>query len=147
MMGLALDIVLSPFWPKDLLDSADLQRVARCRDSIYLLADSTVEKRGEDKHSFLITELIAGADAAGFARTSFYSNRHFHDLADADLSDHRGTCSFVDYMDSFLEAHHRVSSSGMTKLRELLFPMLQRIDARFRAGDGVPLLGCVVFRR
>lgn len=147
MMGLALDIVLSPLWPKDALDEADVQRIVRCRDSIYYLADSTIEKDGEDKHSFLITELVAGADAAGFARTSFYSNRHFYDLADTDLATQRGTCSFVDYLGSFLEAHHRVSSAGMEQLREHLFPLLQRIDLRFRAGDGVPLLGCVVFRR
>jgi SAM-dependent methyltransferase len=147
MMGLALDIVLSPLWPKEALGSEDLQRITRCRDSIYVLADSTIEKLGEDKHSFLITELIAGANAAGFAHTSFYSNKHFFDLADADLTNLRSSCSFVDYFDSFLEAHHRITPAGMEQIRKLLFPLLQRIDARFRAGDGVPLLGCVVFRR
>lgn len=147
MMGFALDVVLSPLWPKDAIDPADLERITRCRDSIYLLADSTVEKNGEDKHSFLITELIAGADAAGFGRTCFYSNRHFHDLADTDLSKHEGDCSFIAYLDSFLEQHHRVSLSGMQTLRASLFPLLQRIDARFRAGDGVPLFGCAVFHR
>jgi SAM-dependent methyltransferase len=147
MMGMALDIVLSPLWPKDALEPTDLGRITRCRDSIYLLADSTVEKQGEDKHSFLITELIAGADAAGFSRSHFYSNGHFHDLADSDLSNAQGHCSFTAYLDSFLEQHHRVSPTGMRSLREFLFPLLLRIDARFRAGDGVPLFGCMVFRR
>jgi SAM-dependent methyltransferase len=146
MMGIALDIVLSPLWPKDTLERIDLERITRCRDSIYILADSTIEKHGEDKHSFLITELFAAADAAGFGKCCFYSNGHFHDLVDTDLSDRQGHCSFTAYLDSFLEQHHRVSSSGMQTLREFLFPLLQRIDARFRAGDGVPLFGCMVFR-
>jgi ubiquinone/menaquinone biosynthesis C-methylase UbiE len=147
MMGLALDIVLSPLWPKDTLSPTDIECITRCRDSIYFLADSTIEKHGEDKHSFLITELIAGADAAGFVQTCFYSNAHFHDLADTDLSIHRGNCSFIGYLESFLAQHHRVSPAGIEILRGTLFPVLQRTDARFRAGDGVPLFGCVVFRR
>ncbi len=147
MMGLALDLVLSPLWPTEALDSMDQERITRCRDSIYFLADSTIEKHGEDKHSFLITELIAGADTAGFGKSYFYSNGHFHDLADSDLSRHQGRCSFIEYLDSFLEQHHRVSAAGMQSLRECLFPLLLRIDARFRAGDGVPLFGCMIFRR
>jgi SAM-dependent methyltransferase len=147
MMGMALDIVLSSLWPKDTLEATDLERITRCRDSIYLLADSTAVKQGEDKHSFLITELIAGADAADFAKSHFYSNRHFYDLADIDLSVAQGHCSFTEYLNSFLEQHHRVSSAGMRSLREFLFPLLLRIDARFRAGDGVPLFGCMAFRR
>jgi hypothetical protein len=35
----------------------------------------------------------------------------------------------------------------MQTLRKCLFPILQRVDARFRAGDGVPLFGCMVFHR
>jgi 2-polyprenyl-3-methyl-5-hydroxy-6-metoxy-1,4-benzoquinol methylase len=147
MMGMALDVVLSPLWPRDVLDHADVERISRCRDSIYHLADSTIEKQGEDKHSFLVTELIAGAEAAGFVGTAFYGNRHFCDLADTDLSKPQGSCSFVDYLDSFLEMHQRVTASGMQTLRQRLFPILQRIDMRFRAGDGAPLLGCMVFRR
>jgi ubiquinone/menaquinone biosynthesis C-methylase UbiE len=147
MMGMALDVVLSPLWPQDLLDKSDIERIARCRDSIYFLADSTIEKHDEDKHSFLVTELISGADTAGFASTVFYSNVHFSDLADTDLSNRQASCSFVDYLDSFLAMHHRVSPSGMQTLRQHFFPLLQRIDARFRAGDGAPLLGCMVFRR
>jgi SAM-dependent methyltransferase len=148
MMGMALDIVLSPLWPKDALEHTDLEHITRCRDSIYILADSTIEKHGEDKHSFLISELLAGADAAGFAKSYFYSNGHFHDLADSDLSSRQqGHCSFIEYLDSFLEQHHRVSPTGMRALRKILFPLLLRIDARFRAGDGVPLFSCMVFRR
>jgi SAM-dependent methyltransferase len=147
MMGMALDFVLSPLWPRDALEPRDLERITRCRDSIYLLADSTVIKQGEDKHSFLITELIASADAAGFSKSHIYSNGHFHDLADSDLSNAKGHCSFTAYLDSFLDQHHRVSPAGIQSLREFLFPLLVRIDARFRAGDGVPLFGCMVFRR
>jgi SAM-dependent methyltransferase len=147
MMAMALDVVLSPLWPPTLLERADLERIARCRDSIYTLADSTIEKVGEDKHSFLVTELIAGADAAGFAATAFYSNVHFSDLADKDLSQRQFICSFLGYLDSFLEMHHRVSPGGMQALRHHLFPVLQRLDARFRSGDGAALLGCMVFRR
>src|SRR5215469_2231440 len=83
MMGMALDFVLSPLWPKGALDQMDMECIARCRDSIYFLADSTIEKHGEDKHSFLVTDLVAGADAAGFRNTCFYSNQHFSELADA----------------------------------------------------------------
>jgi SAM-dependent methyltransferase len=147
MMGLALDVVLSPLWPQNLLDQADIDRVTSCRNAIYYMADSTLEKDGEDKHSFLVTDLIAGANAAGFAETCFYPNKHFYDLADADLSDQRGIFSFTDYLAGSLEMHHRVSSAGMQALRQHLFPLLQRIDARFRAGDGAPLLGSMVFRR
>jgi ubiquinone/menaquinone biosynthesis C-methylase UbiE len=147
MMGMALDVVLSPLWPPELLQPQDMDRIAGCRDSIYFLADSTQEKIGEDKHSFLVTDLIAAADAAGFVGTAFYSNSHFHDLADSDFSNRQGRSSFIEYLASFLEAHHRVSPAGMQTLRQHLFPLLQRIDARFRAGDGAPLLGCMVFRR
>jgi len=147
MMAMALDVVLSPLWPQDLLHKADIDRIAGCRDSIYFLADSTIQKEGEDKHSFLVTELMAGGDAARFANMAFYSNVHFSDLMGRDLANRQAACSFVEYFDSFLEMHHRVSSQGMQALREHLFPLLQRIDARFRAGDGAALLGCMVFRR
>jgi hypothetical protein len=147
MMGMALDFVLSPLWPKDTLDRADLERVANCRDSIYVLADSTIEKHGEDKHSFLVSDLIASAEIAGFGHSCFYSNRHFQDLADTDLSNRQGRCSFTAYLESFLEQHHRVSQSGMRAIHEFLFPVLAKLDARFQAGDGAPLLGCIVFRR
>jgi SAM-dependent methyltransferase len=146
MMGMALDIVLSPLWPENArLAAEDAERVLRCRDSIYYLANSHIEKIGEDKHSFLATELAAAADQAGFARSVSYSNFHFRDLASADLSIRQGMCSFVDYMDSFLEHHHRLSADAMTKLRTHLFPNLQHLDIAFRNGDGVPLVGCIVF--
>jgi Lysine methyltransferase len=132
---------------------AFLQMARRKMNAAGLSAQPTVyatlagEDHGEDKHSFLITELIAGADAAGFGKSYFYSNKHFYDLADSDLSSAQGHCSFIGYLDSFLEHHHRVSPTGMRSLREFLFPLLLRMDARFRAGDGVPLFGCMVFRR
>jgi SAM-dependent methyltransferase len=148
MMGMALDVALSPLWPKDAaLSDDDVMRLQNCRDSIYFLADSHTVKVGEDKHSFLASELAAAADEAGFFRSVFYSNFHFQDLADSDLSKRQGCASFIGYLDSFLEQHHRVSSDGLAKLRTHLFPALKRIDATFIAGDGAPLLGCMVFCR
>jgi ubiquinone/menaquinone biosynthesis C-methylase UbiE len=146
MMGMALDTVLSPLWPEnDPLPAEDAERILRCRDSIYYLANSHIEKIGEDKHSFLATELATAADEAGFARSIFYSNFHFRDLALSDLSIRQGTCSFVQYLDSFLAHHHRLSADAMEKLRAHLFPTLHHLDAAFRGGDGVPLVGCMVF--
>ncbi len=146
MMAMVLDVALSPLWPKEAaLTGPDMQRLQNCRDSIYHLADSHIVKTGEDKHSFLASELATAADEAGFARSVFYSNYHFQDLADSDLSRRQGTASFVGYLDSFLEHHHRISADGLGKLRTHLFPTLQRIDATFIAGDGAPLLGCMVF--
>jgi ubiquinone/menaquinone biosynthesis C-methylase UbiE len=148
MMAMALDVALSPLWPKEAtLSSADVKRLENCRDSIYFLADSHIVKVGEDKHSFLASELATAADEAGFLRSVFYSNFHFQDLADADLSRRQGTASFIGYLDSFLEQHHRVSADGLTKLRTHLFPALNRIDATFIAGDGAPLLGSMAFCR
>jgi SAM-dependent methyltransferase len=148
MMGMALDIVLSPLWPVDAsLPAEDTARIERCRDSIYLLANSHVEKLGEDKHSFLVSALAEAAGDAGFSRSFLYANAHFQDLADTDLSARHGSCSFVGYLDSFLEQHHRVSREGMEVLRARLFPVLGRIDQAFRDGDGAPLFGCMVFRK
>ncbi len=148
MMAMALDVALSPLWPKDApLAADDIDRIRGCRDSIYFLADARAVKTGEDKHSFLASELAAAADEAGFARTVFYSNFHFADLVDADLECRLGGCSFRAYLDSFLEHHHRVSADGLLKLRTHLFPLLRGIDTAFIAGDGAPLLGCMVFCR
>jgi ubiquinone/menaquinone biosynthesis C-methylase UbiE len=148
MMAMALDVALSDLWPKDAaLSSVDAQRLQNCRDSIYFLADTHAVKQCEDKHSFLASELATAADEAGFIRSVFYSNFHFQDLADSDLSRRQGTASFVDYLDSFLEHHHRISKDGLAKLRAHLYPTLNRIDATFIAGDGAPLLGCMAFCR
>lgn len=146
MMAMALDFVLSPLWPRGLLTEDDVGRIERCRNSIYHLADSTIVKDGEDKHSFLIAELIAGARAAGFADAAVHANAHFADLVYADLSARGGSCSFIGYLDAFLERHHLVSSTGMRVLRQHLFPILHRLDARFRSGDGAALLASIVFR-
>jgi ubiquinone/menaquinone biosynthesis C-methylase UbiE len=146
MMGMVLDVVLSPLWPTEAaLSSSDAERVARCRDSIFFLANSHITKVGEDKHSFLASELSAAGSVAGFNRSLFYSNFHFCDLFGHDFSQQQGRCSFLSYLDSFLEMHHRVSTDGLAKLRKHMFPVLQRLDATFVAGDGVPLLGCMVF--
>ena len=148
MMGMALDIALSPLWPAEAaLTATDTDKIARCRDSIFYLANSQIPKDGEDKHSFLASELAAAGYAAGFARTIFYSNFHFCDLLNHDLTRHQGKCSFIGYLDSFLEMHHRVSSEGLAKLRAHLFPLLQHLESAFMAGDGAPLLGCMVFCR
>jgi hypothetical protein len=63
--------------------------------SSYFLADSHIVKVGEVKHSFLASELATAADEAGFLRSGFYSNFHFQDLADADLSRRQGTWQFA----------------------------------------------------
>lgn len=53
MMGMALDVVLSPLWPAaHTLVQEDLRRIRMCRDSIYYLSNSNIFKEGEDKHSF-----------------------------------------------------------------------------------------------
>ncbi len=148
MMGMAMDMALSPLWPKDArLSSGDVERIRRCRDSIYYLADSATEKVGEDKHSFLASELATAADQAGFTRTVFYANFHFSDLAGTDLENRQGRCSFWGYLESFLDAHHGVSADGIAKLRTHLSPILAGVDRAFIAGDGAPLLGCMVFCR
>ena len=148
MMGLALDVVLSPLWPAAAaLSHEDHDRIDRCRDSIYFLANSHIAKVGEDKHSFLVSELATAASTVGFTGSVFYANAHFADLADTDLSLRHGACSIVGYMDSFLEMHHRVSLDGMEKLRTHLFPVLAKLDRAFVDGDGAPLFGCMVFCR
>jgi hypothetical protein len=148
MMGMALDIVLSSLWPNEAkLEPADIERIQRCRDSIFFLANSHIEKVGEDKHSFLVSELASAGSSAGFTRSFFYSNFHFSDLADGDLERQQGTCSFIGYLDSFLEQHHRVSPDGLMKLRKHLYPVLRHVDSAYIAGDGAPLLGCMVFCR
>jgi ubiquinone/menaquinone biosynthesis C-methylase UbiE len=148
MMGVAIDIALSPLWPRDaVLSEEDETRLRRCRDSIYLLSNSHVEKRGEDKHCFELSEMIAASDAAGFAGTAFHSNAHFHNLVAADLVNRQASCSLVGYLASFLRDHHRISDDGMAKLTAHLFPILQNLDASYSRGDGPPLLGCMVFRK
>jgi ubiquinone/menaquinone biosynthesis C-methylase UbiE len=148
MMAMALDVVLSPLWPRDaVLGSDDLRRIRNCRDSIYLLANTHVAKDGEDKHSFLACELAAAADEAGFVRSVFYSNFHFQDLADTGLNQRQGRASFVGYLNSFLEHHHGISADGLAKLRAHLYPAMQGIERTFVNGDGVPLLGCMAFCR
>ena len=148
MMGMALDIVLSPLWPEAArLDPQDADRILRCRDSIYYLSKSSIFKQGEDKHSFLPNELAEGADDAGFVRSVFYSNLHFQDVPGAATPTRRGACSLIAYLDSFLEHHHRLSPDGMIKLRTHLFPVFAGLDAVFTGGDGAALLGCMVFCR
>jgi ubiquinone/menaquinone biosynthesis C-methylase UbiE len=148
MMAMCLDIVLSPLWPQAAaLPAEDMEILRRCRDSIYFLANSSIVKVGEDKHNFLLADLNGAALVAGFQSTAFYSNAHFDNLADAELAGHRGICSFAAYLDSFLVHHHRVSAAGMALLRQHLLPVLDRLDGAFRAGDGAPLFGCMVFTR
>lgn len=147
MMGMVLDVALSPLWPAEALSGDDLERIRRCRDSIYYLADTSIVKEGEDKHSFLIDEVIAAALGAGFGQAVFYANLHFQDLAEAPEAMRRGRVSFLGYLDSFLEHHHRVSPAGMAVLRARLFPSFAGLDRVFQVGDGAPLLGCLVLRK
>ncbi|WP_158915215.1 class I SAM-dependent methyltransferase [Caulobacter sp. S45] len=148
MMAMAIDVALSELWPRSLrLSVMDVAKLERCRDSIYFLADSAAEKIGEDKHSFLVNQIIDAADAAGFTHSTFYSNSHFADLAHAEQLNTQGRCSLMQYLDSFLAQHHQISPNGMAKLRRGLFPILHRLDATFLAGDGAPLLGCIALRK
>jgi ubiquinone/menaquinone biosynthesis C-methylase UbiE len=145
MMGMVLDFILSPLWPKNIeLELSDIERIRRCRDSIYYLANTSIVKIGEDKHSFLPNELVEGANDVGFCRSFFYSNLHFADLADADPAYRRGRVSFVKYLDSFLEHHHRISPQGMSRFRESLYPILDGLDHVFAVGDGAALLGSLI---
>jgi len=146
MMGMVLDFILSPLWPATLpLAPADLDRIRLCRDSIYYLANTSILKIGEDKHSFLPNELVEAGGDAGFRLSFFYSNLHFQDLADADPAYRRGRVSFLSYLDSFLEFHHRLSPAGLATLRDHLFPIFASFDRVFIEGDGAALLGSIVF--
>jgi ubiquinone/menaquinone biosynthesis C-methylase UbiE len=148
IMAMAMDVALSPLWPEAAkLSDEDRNRLDACRNSIYFLSNSHIEKIGEDKHCFMLSDLVAAADAAGFTHTAFHSNVHFQDLPDRDLNNRQGKCSLVGYLESFLRHHHRISEDGMAKLSAHLFPMLHQMDAAYQRGDGPPLLGCMVFRR
>jgi hypothetical protein len=148
IMAMAIDIALSPLWPAEhALSPEDAARLDACRGSIYYLANSAIEKVGEDKHDFLATELTAVVGDAGFSRVNFHSNVHSENLVGVDLVAQCGRCSMVAYLDSFLRDHHRISPDGMLKLKTHLFPLLARLDETFLHGDGPPLMGCMVFRK
>jgi len=77
-MGIALDIILSSLWPHTIPDN-DAIRLRNCRASIYEMSDSTLEKLGEDKHTFSALELIRTGFDANFKNVQFYQNQHFED--------------------------------------------------------------------
>ena len=147
-MAMALDIALSPLWPaSSAFSPEDFTKIEACRNSIYFLANSHIEKEGEDKHNFLATSLAGAAADAGFERSYLFSNVHFADLPDGDLAAHEGVCSIVRYLESFMRQHHRVSPDGMEKLSAHLFPLMRQMDETYCRGDGPPLFGCMAFRR
>ena len=148
MMAMILDVALDAEGAcAGRFADEDARKLAACRDSIYFLADSTIEKVGEDKHSFLVSEMIDAGTRAGFAEARCYANRHFGDLLDADLGAPRSSVSLLRYLDSFLEHHHRLSADALTAMRERVYPLFARLDARFVSGDGAALLGCFVMTK
>lgn len=148
LMASVLDAVLSPQYPPAARPpAADLERIRAVRDSIYYLADTSIPKEGEDKHSFLPNELIEAATDAGFRGATFYSNLHFQDLLEAEAGQRRGRMSFIAYLDSFLEHHHRLSPAGLRALRRHLFPCYAGLERVFSVGDGGALLGCLALTR
>ena len=147
LMALALDVTLSNIWPEaSTLSQADRGKVERCRDSIYFLADSTAEKAGEDKHNFLVDDVVSAASEAGFAESVFYANAHFADLP-VNLQPRRTTCSLTGYLEAFLHFHHLVSDAGLEQIFTIIRPLLQRMDATFMRGDGPAMLASVGLRR
>ncbi len=146
MMGMALDFdLLSPLWPRGLLDQADMDRISHCRESIYHLADSTIDKPGEDKHSFLVTELIAGADAAGFVGTALTATGIFRIWLMRTYPASEFARSWTNRtVFGNASARHSVWNADASSAS---FSLSCNASTRFRAGDGAPLLSCIVFRR
>lgn len=147
MMAMAIDVVLSDLWPKSLAISAsDRGKLDRCRESIYFLADSAARKDGEDKHNFLVDDVVSAAAAAGFAESVFYANAHFADLPPT-LSPRRLPCSLTGYLEAFLRHHHLVSDEGLERIFTAIRPLMRRVDAAFMRGDGPTMLASVGLRR
>lgn len=143
LMNMALEIALSAGWAGELSDD-DVARMKRCRDGTYFLSDTSIEKVGEDKHTFLIDEIAAAADAAGFARHAFHRNAHFENFGHQEELRLNTPCTFAGYLLAFLGIHHGVSEAGLGVLRRRLEPVLAPLERLFLQGDGPALLACVV---
>jgi ubiquinone/menaquinone biosynthesis C-methylase UbiE len=143
LMNMALEIVLAAEWAGEMC-ADDLARITRCRDATYFLSDTTLEKIGEDKHTFLIDDMAAACDAAGFVRHVFHRNAHFENFGHQEELRLNTPCTFAGYLLAFLGIHHRVSEPGLEVLRRRLAPILQPIERLFVQGDGPALLASVV---
>jgi len=141
-MGIALDIMLSSLWPHPIPEN-DAIRLRNCRASIYEMADSTLEKLGEDKHTFSVLDLIRTGFDANFENIQFYQNQHFEDLSQGELNE-RCTSSLVSYFSSFLKFHHNISSETLATLESSLYPITSNIEALFKKGEGLPIMGSIV---
>jgi predicted O-methyltransferase YrrM len=146
LMNMAMEIALAADWA-DQLSEDDGVKIRRCRDGAYLLADSAVEKAGEDKHLFLVDEIAAASDRAGFARHVFHRNSHFYNFAHGEPIEPSMKCTFCGYLLSFLDIHHRVSKAGLDVLTRRLTPVLAPVERLFLQGDGPALTACVAFLR
>ena len=143
-MGIALDIILSAFWPHPIPES-DAIRLRNCRASIYEMADATLEKVGEDKHTFSVSELMRTGFDAGFREIQIYQNQHFEDLSEGEFQEKR-SCSLFSYFMSFLKHHHHISPETLATLETSLYPITSNIEALFLKGEGLPIMGSMVFR-
>jgi ubiquinone/menaquinone biosynthesis C-methylase UbiE len=127
----------------------DAQKIRCIRDSIVFLTDTTIEKlHGEDKHCFLIDDLVEAAAEAGFARSTFYGNVHFCDFVDRAPEEnlHRPS-SLLFYFVNFLRNHHNVSEAGIASISTHVFPLFQSIERAYARGDGPALHVVATFRR
>lgn len=143
LMNMAMEIALSAAWVGELTDD-DVTRITRCRDANYFLSDTTIEKVGEDKHTFLIDDVAAASDAAGFSRHAFHRNAHFENFGHQPEVRLNTPCTFAGYLLSYLGIHHGVSTPGLEVLKVRLAPVLQPLERLFLQGDGPALLACVV---
>ncbi len=146
LLNMAMDMALAADWTGE-LSAGDQEKIRRCRDVTYYLADSTNEKNGEDKHIFLIDEFVAASNAAGFRHPVFHRNAHFYNFANGEPIEESLKCTFCGYLLSFLGIHHRVSQAGIDTLTRRLSPVLQPLERLFLHGDGPALTACVAFVR
>jgi ubiquinone/menaquinone biosynthesis C-methylase UbiE len=144
LLNMAMEIALAAGWAAE-LSPEDVRKIEHCRNSTYYLSDTTLEKIGEDKHNFLADEVATASQTAGFARCVVHRNAHFEAFGREEEIRTSHPCSLLDYLLSFLGAHHRVSDAGIEVLTRRLAPALGRLDHLFMQGDGPALMACVVF--
>jgi SAM-dependent methyltransferase len=144
LMNMAMEIALSAEWAKD-LGIEDREKIRRCCDSTYFLSDTSAEKTGEDKHNFVVDDVVASSAAAGFGNCIVHRNAHFDAFGPNAPIQLSMPCSFTGYLLAFLGVHHRVSEAGLSVLSNHLTPQLQPLERLFLQGDGPAILASVVF--
>jgi ubiquinone/menaquinone biosynthesis C-methylase UbiE len=144
LMNMAMEVALAAAW-RGQLSQSDITKIESCRNSTYVLSDSTLEKRGEDKHNFLVDEMHEAGEKAGFSGVFTHRNASFEFFNGKDAFGQKVSCSLNGYLFSYLKDHHRVSGAGMDVLKRQLAPILQPLDHIFRQGDGPAFLASVVF--